>query len=650
MIEFFFDCSSPWTYLGFHNIQPLAAELKVPIRWRPILVGGVFNSVNPSVYASREKPVPAKRAYMHKDLQDWARLAGLTIVMPPKVFPVNSVKAMRGCLWLESLQPQGKLVPFATAVFEAYWGRDEDISQDAVLAEVCRRCGIEAAAFFAGIADAGSEGAAEGQHRRADAPRRLRLADDLRRRRRHVLRQRPAAAGGGSAAPPRRLRLATLPRPSRAAGASQPHSRTPMRLETIAVHGGQKPDPTTKAVAVPIYQTVAYAFDDTQHGADLFDLKVAGNIYTRIMNPTTAVLEQRLAELEGGIAALAVASGMAAISYAIQTIAETGDNIVSASTLYGGTYNLFAHTFPQLGIEARFADYRQPDAFEPLIDARTKAIFCESIGNPLGNITDIAALAAIAHKHGIPLIVDNTVPSPALCRPFELGADIVVHSLTKYCGGHGNSIGGAIVDSGKFPWAQHKARFRRLNEPDVSYHGVVYTEALGPAAYIGRARVVPLRNMGAALSPMNAFLILQGIETLALRMDRICDNTLKIAAYLKKHAKVGWVNYAGLPDHRDHALVQRTMGGRASGIVSFGVQGGRDGGARFQDALKLFTRLVNIGDARSLACHPASTTHRQLGPDELAKAGVSVDMVRLSVGIEHVDDLLEDLEQALAAV
>ena len=423
-----------------------------------------------------------------------------------------------------------------------------------------------------------------------------------------------------------------------------------MKLETIAVHGGQKPDPTTKAVAVPIYQTVAYAFDDTQHGADLFDLKVAGNIYTRIMNPTSAVLEQRLAELEGGIGALAVASGMAAISYAIQTIAESGDNIVSASTLYGGTYNLFAHTFPQLGIEVRFADYRQPNAFEPLIDARTKAIYCESIGNPLGNVTDIAALAAIAHRHGIPLIVDNTVTSPALCRPFEHGADIVVHSLTKYCGGHGNSIGGAIVDSGKFPWAQHKARFKRLNEPDVSYHGVVYTEALGPAAYIGRARVVPLRNMGAALSPMNAFLILQGIETLALRMDRICNNALKVAAFLKQHPKVGWVNYAGLSDHADHALVQRMMGGRASGIISFGVQGGRDGGARFQDALKLFTRLVNIGDARSLACHPASTTHRQLGPDELAKAGVSVDMVRLSVGIEHVDDLIEDLQQALGAV
>ena len=423
-----------------------------------------------------------------------------------------------------------------------------------------------------------------------------------------------------------------------------------MKIETIAVHGGQHPDPTTKAVAVPIYQTVAYAFDNTQHGADLFDLKVAGNIYTRIMNPTNAVLEQRLAELEGGLASLCVASGMAAISYSIQTIAEAGDNIVSASTLYGGTYNLFAHTFPQLGIEVRFADHRVPNSFEPLIDAKTKAIFCESIGNPLGNITDFAQLADIAHRHGIPLIVDNTVPSPYLCRPFEHGADIVVHSLTKYLGGHGNSVGGVIVDSGKFPWAQHKARFKRLNEPDVSYHGVVYTEALGPAAYIGRARVVPLRNMGAALAPMNAFLILQGIETLALRMDRICENALKIAQHLKTHPKVGWVNYAGLPDHADHALVQKYLGGKASGIISFGVQDGLAGGARFQDALKLFTRLVNIGDAKSLACHPASTTHRQLGADEMAKAGVSADMVRLSVGIEHVDDLIADIDQALAAV
>ena len=423
-----------------------------------------------------------------------------------------------------------------------------------------------------------------------------------------------------------------------------------MRLETLAVHAGYSPEPTTKAVAVPIYQTVAYAFDSAQHGADLFDLKVPGNIYTRIMNPTQDVLEKRVAALEGGIAALALASGMAAITYAIQTIAEAGDNIVSASTLYGGTYNLFAHTFPQLGLQARFADPRKPESFAPLIDGRTKAIFCESIGNPLGNVTDFEALADIAHAHGIPLIVDNTVPSPYLCRPFEHGADIVVHSLTKYLGGHGNSVAGAIVDSGRFPWAQHKDRFKRLNEPDVSYHGVVYTEALGPAAYIGRARVVPLRNTGAAIAPMNAFLILQGIETLALRMDRICDNTLAIAKHLQKHPKVGWVKYAGLPDHPDHALAQKYLGGRASGILSFGLkQGGREAGARVLDALQLFTRLVNIGDAKSLATHPASTTHRQLAPDELAKAGVSEDMLRLSVGIEHIDDLIEDLERALAA-
>jgi O-acetylhomoserine (thiol)-lyase len=420
-----------------------------------------------------------------------------------------------------------------------------------------------------------------------------------------------------------------------------------MKLETIAVHGGYSPEPTTRAVAVPIYQTTSYAFDNTQHGADLFDLKVEGNIYTRIMNPTQAVLEQRVAAMEGGLAALA--SGQAAITYSILTIAEAGDNIVSASTLYGGTYNLFAHTLPQYGIEVRFADYREPGAFEKLIDAKTKAVFCESIGNPLGNITDFAKLAAIAHKHGAPLIVDNTVPSPYLCRPFEHGADIVVHSLTKYLGGHGNSIGGIIVDSGKFPWAEHKKKFKRLNEPDVSYHGVVYTEALGPAAYIGRARVVPLRNMGAAISPFNAFLILQGIETVALRLDRICENTVKVAQFLKKHAKVSWVNYAGLPDHKDHALVQRYMGGRASGILTFGIKGGKEAGARFQDALKLVVRLVNIGDSKSLACHPASTTHRQLSADELAKSGVTEDMVRLSIGIEHIDDIIADLGQALAA-
>ena len=425
-----------------------------------------------------------------------------------------------------------------------------------------------------------------------------------------------------------------------------------MKIETIAVHGGYTPDPTTKAVAVPIYQTVAYAFDNTQHGADLFDLKVAGNIYSRIMNPTNGVLEARVAAMEGGIGALAVASGMAAIAYAIQTITEAGDNIVSASTLYGGTYNLFAHTFPQMGIEVRFADAKDPASFGKLIDARTKAVYCESVGNPLGNVTDLAALAAVAHAHGVPLIVDNTVPSPYLCRPFEHGADIVVHSLTKYLGGHGTTIGGAIVDSGKFPWAEQKARFKRLNEPDVSYHGVVYTEALGAAAYIGRARVVPLRNMGAALSPMNAFQILQGIETLALRMDRICENALKIANYLKAHSKVGWLNYAGLPDHADHTLVQKYMGGRASGLISFGLKAtdSLEAGARFQDALQLFTRLVNIGDAKSLACHPATTTHRQLNAAEMAKAGVKPDMVRLSIGIEHIDDLLEDLEQALAAV
>ncbi|MDR5666054.1 aminotransferase class I/II-fold pyridoxal phosphate-dependent enzyme [Burkholderia cenocepacia] len=426
----------------------------------------------------------------------------------------------------------------------------------------------------------------------------------------------------------------------------QAHSN--WRLETIAVHGGYRPDPTTRAVAVPIYQTVAYAFDDTQHGADLFDLKVQGNIYTRIMNPTTDVLEQRIAALEGGIGALALASGQAAVTYAIQTIAEAGDNIVSASSLYGGTYNLFAHTLPQYGITTRFADPRDPSSFEPLIDARTKAIFAESVGNPLGNVTDIAVLAEVAHRHGIPLIVDNTVPSPYLLRPFEHGADIVVHSLTKYLGGHGTSLGGAIVDSGKFPWAEHADRFKRLNEPDVSYHGVVYTEAFGPAAYIGRARVVPLRNMGAAISPFNAFQILQGIETLALRVERISDNALKIAQHLARHEHVEWVNYAGLPEHPDHPLVARYLSGRAPGILTFGVKGGRDGGAKFQDALKLFTRLVNIGDTKSLATHPASTTHRQLSPAELAKAGVKEETVRLSIGIEHIDDLLADLDQALA--
>lgn len=423
-----------------------------------------------------------------------------------------------------------------------------------------------------------------------------------------------------------------------------------MRFDTLAVHAGFSPDPTTKAVAVPIYQTTSYAFDDTQHGADLFDLKVAGNIYTRIMNPTTDVLEKRVAALEGGIGGLALASGQAAITYAIQTIVGAGKNIVSSATLYGGTYNLFAHTLPQFGIDVRFGDYRDTSSFERLIDANTRAIYAETIGNPLGNVTDIGALADIAHRHGIPLIVDNTVATPSLCRPFEHGAHIVVHSLTKYLGGHGTSIGGALIDSGRFPWAEHADKFPQLNTPDPSYHGVVYTQALGAAAYIGRARVVPLRNMGAAISPFNSFLFLQGIETLPLRMDRICDSALAIARYLESHPKVKWVRYAGLPGDDGHVLAQRYLGGRASGILTFGVDGGRAGGARFQDALKLFTRLVNIGDAKSLACHPASTTHRQLGPEELAKAGVSEDMVRLSVGIEHIDDLRADLGQALDAV
>ena len=421
------------------------------------------------------------------------------------------------------------------------------------------------------------------------------------------------------------------------------------KFETQSVHAGYTPDPTTKSVAVPIYQTVAYAFDSAQHGADLFDLKVAGNIYTRIMNPTTDVLEKRVAALEGGIAALAVASGQAAIMYAIQTIAEAGDNIVSSTALYGGTYNLFAHTLPQLGITTRFADHRDPQSFDKLIDERTKAVFVESIGNPAGNITDIASVAAIAHRHGVPLIVDNTVASPYLMRPIEHGADIVIQSLTKYMGGHGTSLGGAIVDSGRFPWAEHKARFKRLNEPDVSYHGVVYTEALGPAAFIGRARVVPLRNTGAALSPFNAFQILQGIETLALRMDRICENTMKVAQHLQQHAKVAWVSYAGLPGHPHYPLAEKYMAGRPSAILSFGLKDGYEAGVRFYDALKIFKRLVNIGDAKSLACHPASTTHRQLSEEEQAKAGVKPEMIRLSVGIEAIEDILADLDQALEA-
>ncbi|EMO5888357.1 TPA: bifunctional O-acetylhomoserine aminocarboxypropyltransferase/cysteine synthase [Proteus mirabilis] len=422
-----------------------------------------------------------------------------------------------------------------------------------------------------------------------------------------------------------------------------------MKLETLSVHAGYSPDPTTKAVAVPIYQTTSYAFDDTQHGADLFDLKVPGNIYTRIMNPTNDVLEQRVAALEGGIAAVAVASGMAAITYAIQTIAQVGDNIVSVAKLYGGTYNLMAHTFPRIGIEARFAPHDDLLALEALIDEKTKAVFCESITNPSGNIVDIQALATVAHRHGVPLIVDNTVATPYLCRPFEHGADIIIHSLTKYIGGHGNSIGGIVVDSGKFPWAEHKDRFEILNTPDVSYHGVNYVEHFGAAAYIARCRVAPLRGTGAALSPFNAFLILQGLETLALRMERHTENAQKVAEYLQNHPQVVWVKYAGLTSHPEHDLAVRYMSGKPAGILSFGIKGGAEAGAKFIDALKLIVRLVNIGDAKSLACHPASTTHRQLNDEELERAGGSRDLIRLSIGIEHIDDIITDLEQALNA-
>lgn len=420
-----------------------------------------------------------------------------------------------------------------------------------------------------------------------------------------------------------------------------------MKLESIALHEGYKSEETTKAAAVPIYQTTSYTFDDTQHGADLFNLAVPGNIYTRIMNPTTDVLEKRIAAMEGGVGALAVASGMAAITYAIQCITEVGDNIISTSQLYGGTYNFFAHSLPKQGVEVRMISHDDFDGFENAIDEKTKAIFCESIGNPAGNIVDISRLAEIAHKQGVPLIVDNTVATPYLCQPFTLGADIVVHSLTKYIGGHGTSIGGIIVDSGKFDWVKNKKRFPILNEPDPSYHGVVYTEALGAAAYIGRCRVVPLRNTGSAISPMNAFQILQGLETLGLRIERHCDNAEKLADYLQKHPKVEWVNYAALADSPFHETCQKITGGKASGILSFGIQGGIEACSNFIDSLDMILRLVNIGDAKSLACHPASTTHRQLNEEELAKAGVSADLVRISVGIENIDDIIADVSQAL---
>lgn len=422
-----------------------------------------------------------------------------------------------------------------------------------------------------------------------------------------------------------------------------------MKPETIALHAGYTSEATTKAATTPIYQTTSFTFDNTQHGADLFNLAVPGNIYSRIMNPTNAVLEQRIAELEGGIGALAVASGMAAIRYAIEAIAEVGSNIVSTSQLYGGTYNLFAHTFPRQGIETRFAKSDDYDTVAALIDENTRALFCESIGNPAGNVVDIQRWANIAHAAGVPLIVDNTVATPVLCRAFDHGADIVIHSLTKYIGGHGTTIGGVIVDSGKFDWAANADRFKMMTTPDPSYHGVVYTEALGPAAYIGRCRVVPLRNTGASLSPNSAFQIMQGLETLSLRMERHCENAEKVAAYLQAHDVVKWVNYAALPDSPYYETCQKICKGKAAGIISFGIKGGIDAGGKFIDALALILRLVNIGDAKSLACHPASTTHRQLNPEELANAGVSEEMVRISVGIEHIDDILADIEQALVA-
>lgn len=422
-----------------------------------------------------------------------------------------------------------------------------------------------------------------------------------------------------------------------------------MKDETLSIHAGYETDPTTKSVATPIYQTVAYEFDSAQHGADLFNLEVPGNIYTRIMNPTNDVLEQRMAALEGGLAALVVSAGSAAINYAILTLAEAGDNIVSTPQLYGGTYTLFAHMLPKQGINVKFAKDDNPESLAELIDDNTKAVYCESIGNPAGNIVDLGRVAELAHAKGVPVIVDNTVATPVLCKPIEHGADIVVHSLTKYIGGHGTTLGGVIVDSGKFPWVQHKARFPVFNKPEPSYHGVVYTEAFGEAAFIGRARTVPLRNTGAALSPINAFLLMQGLETLPLRMERHVENAMKVATYLKRHEKVSWVSYAGLPESEHYKLAQKYMGGKPSAILSFGLKEGYNAGVRFYDALTLFKRLVNIGDAKSLACHPASTTHRQLSVEEQAQAGVSPEMIRLSVGIEHIDDIIADLEQALNA-
>jgi O-acetylhomoserine (thiol)-lyase len=420
-----------------------------------------------------------------------------------------------------------------------------------------------------------------------------------------------------------------------------------MRNETIAIHGGYEIDPTTRAVAVPIYQTVAYAFDSAEHGAALFNLEVEGYRYTRISNPTNDVLERRVAALEGGVGALSVSTGQAALHYAVLNVTQSGRNIVSVPQLYGTTHTLFAHVLPELGIHVRFAESDQPAAIEEQINDDTRAIFCESVGNPAGNICDLEALAKVAHKHGVPLIVDNTVATPILLRPVDYGADIIVHSLTKFMGGHGTTLGGIIVDSGKFPWREHAARFAMFNQPDPSYHGLVYTEHFGPAAYIGRCRSFYQRTMGAVLSPLSAFLLLQGIETVALRVDRHVENARRVAEFLRGDPRVEWVNYVGFAENPYHALAQKYLGGRACSLMTFGVRGGSEGGRKFYNALKLIKRLVNLGDAKSLACHPASTTHRQMSVEEQLKAGVTPETIRLSIGIEHVDDIIEDLDQAL---
>ena len=420
-----------------------------------------------------------------------------------------------------------------------------------------------------------------------------------------------------------------------------------MRDETIAIHGGYQPDPTTKAVAVPIYQTASYAFDSADHGAALFNLEVEGFRYSRIANPTSAVLEKRVAELEGGVGALAVSTGQAALHFSLVNLADLGGNIVSVPQLYGTTHTLLAHILPRQGIASRFAEDDRPDSIDRLIDEGTKAIFCESVGNPAGNVCDIEELAKVAHRHGVPLIVDNTVATPVLFKPFDYGADIVIHSLTKFLGGHGTTLGGVIVDSGRFSWAEQPSRFRNFNEADKSYHGMVYAQHFGPRAFIERARSVYQRTMGSVLSPFNAFLLLQGIETVALRMERHVDNARKVATFLKGDPRVAWINYAGSDDSQYFELVQKYLKGRAPSLFTFGIKGGLDAGKRFYDALKLVTRLVNIGDAKSLACHPASTTHRQMSPDEQRKAGILPETIRLSIGIEHIDDIIADLDQAL---